>query len=220
SEEATRKTETQAEIKEREAYIKVLLADYDKAHEEMAKELREKLSSEEATRKTETQAEIKEREAYIKVLLADYDKAHQEMAKELREKLINEENERKAADQAEIRERKWAISSMLEEFKKEQAETAAAWKKLLATMRAAREPAVIKPAEVEPEVEEAQEELAEDEGLKKKILDLLDNDPDGLKMVEMGDMLGIENWRSLIPVMRDLLDEGEVTKENTTYYLA
>ncbi|MCG2775546.1 MAG: hypothetical protein L6406_07695, partial [Desulfobacterales bacterium] len=89
------------------------------AQQEMAKELRKKLSSEEATRKTETQTEIKEREAYIKVLLADYDKAHQEMAKELREKLINEENERKAADQAEIRERKWAISSMLEEFKKE-----------------------------------------------------------------------------------------------------
>ena len=34
------------------------------------------------------------------------------------------------------------------------------------------------------------------------------------------DTIGIENWRTLIPVMRELLDDGEITKEDSTYYIA
>ncbi|MBU0735273.1 MAG: hypothetical protein KKG10_14090, partial [Proteobacteria bacterium] len=54
--ESDRKKADQAEIKEREAYVENLLSDFDKAHQEMAEELRAKLAGDEKTRKTETQA--------------------------------------------------------------------------------------------------------------------------------------------------------------------
>lgn len=51
-----------------------------------------------------------------------------------------------------------------------------------------------------------------------RILDLLEDSSEGLKMTKIADMLGIENWRSLIPVMRELLDDEEIRKEGTLYF--
>jgi len=39
-------------------------------------------------------------------------------------------------------------------------------------------------------------------------------------MTQIADMLGIENWRTLIPVMRELQDDGETRKEDTLYFLS
>ena len=83
---------------------------------------------------------------------------------------------------------------------------------------------VIKPREEEREEtepvaeEEVSEEVEEREELMSEILGLLEDNSDGLRMVEIAETLGIENWRSLIPVMRDLHDNGRVTKEDSTYY--
>ncbi len=122
---------------------------------------------------------------------------------------------------------------MLSEFRKEQEETAAAWKQVLAAMQSARGPArvkaavEVKPAEevieepAEEAVEEAKEETIEDrEELKEDIIEVLEDNPDGKKMAEIAEILDIENWRSLIPVMRELLDADEIKKENSTYYIA
>ena len=241
--------ETREEIKERQVYVENLLDDFDTAHQEMAKELKAKLASDEATRKTETLAEIeerqeavstmlgefdeedKERAAGIAKLLKEFDKAHAAMAAELKAKLASDEATRKTETEAEIKERRADVRSMLNEFRKEQEATAAAWKNLLAGMGSAREKVTISgPVEVEAAVEaetveEAMEEAVEEEEveygeLKDQILDLLDENPDGLRMVEIADSLDIPSWRSLIPVMRELLDEGEVTKEDSTYYIA
>lgn len=54
----------------------------------------------------------------------------------------------------------------------------------------------------------------------QKILNLIGDHPEGLRMVEIGEELGIENWRSLIPVMRELLDDEEIRKEGSTYFIA
>ena len=217
-----------------------LLRGFDKAHKEMAKELKAKLTSEEQERKTTTQAEIAERGVYIEKLLDDFDEVHNEMADNLRAELTKfksdldgAEKERKAADQAEVMERKDAVRSMLDEFRKEQEETAAAWQKLLATMQSARGPARVKAAvkvksvkevieePAEEAAEEAEEETIEDrEELKENIIEVLEDNPDGKKMAEIAEILGIENWRSLIPVMRELLDADEIRKENSTYYVA
>ncbi len=240
--ESERKAADQAEIKDREIYIENMLADFDHAHQEMSDQLRADLAkaksdiiSGESERKAADQNEIKDREIHIENMLADFDSAHQEMADQLRADLakaksdiISGESERKTADQAEIRERKWAVSSMLEEFGKAQAETAAAWKGLLAKMQSLRgQVPIAEMAEGKAAVETktAEEDIGEEtledekEELKEDVLDLLGDHPDGLKMVALADMLGIESWRSLIPIMRDLLDEGEITKENSTYYL-
>jgi len=53
-----------------------------------------------------------------------------------------------------------------------------------------------------------------------RILDLIEDNPEGLKMTQIADMLDIGNWRTLIPVMRELMDDGEIRKEDTQYFLA
>jgi len=196
-------------------------------------------------RKKDDQAEISERKDYImdlknkaRELIDEFDKAHGDMAQALRAELARfkseldaEEDERKKRDQGETRE------------------TAEAWKGLLSAMQAARGRAVVAgPVEVEAkvevktveeiieepvkeaeEVEEAAAEVEEEEAIEKvaadeedlggRILDLLDDNPEGLKMTRIADMLGVENWRTLIPVMRELQDDGEIRKEDTLYFL-
>ena len=83
------------------------------------------------------------------------------------------------------------------------------------------------PAKEAEEVEEAIEEVAADEEEEEveedmggRILDLLEDSSEGLKMTQVADMLGVENWRTLIPVMRGLLDDEEIRKEGTLYFLA
>lgn len=72
-------------------------------------------------------------------------------------------------------------------------------------------------AEEEPEIEVPEEDDME-EGLESEVLDALEENPQGLRMVEIADLIGVDNWRSLIPVMRELIDEGEIRKEDSTYF--
>jgi len=217
-----------------------LLSGFDKERKEMADDLRAELArvkpdleSAESERKKSDRAEITERGVYIENLLEDFDKAHKEMTDDLRAELSrvkpdleSAESERKTSDQAEVMERKEAVRNMLDEFGKEQEETAAAWQKLLVTMQSARGPASVKAAvkvkAVEEVIEEPAEEAAEEaeEETKEKILEILEDNPDGKKMAEIAEILGIENWRSLIPVMRELLDADEIRKEDSTYYVS
>jgi len=74
-------------------------------------------------------------------------------------------------------------------------------------------------AEDEPE-RAIEEESDEREGLISEVLGILEETPDGLRMVELAETLGVENWRSLIPIMKELLDDGEVKKEDSTYFIA
>ena len=67
---------------------------------------------------------------------------------------------------------------------------------------------------------ESQEQEIDTQTLHEEIISLLEDTPDGLRMVEIAEDLRIENWRSLIPVMRELMDDGEVRKEDSTYFVA
>ncbi len=75
--------------------------------------------------------------------------------------------------------------------------------------------------EVETEAEEAdlEEEEEMEEGLETEVLDALEENPQGLRMVEIAEVLGIDNWRTLIPVIRELVEDGEIRKEDSTYYI-
>ena len=124
------------------------------------------------------------------------------------------------------------VAGLMGEFKKDRSEAAEAWNEIMSTMRSAGgEAALTYPAKVEAEVEvktvseaieeeNAAEEIIEREPLRSKILGILEDNTDGLRMVEIADTLGIENWRSLIPLMRGLKDNGEVRKEDSSYYSA
>jgi len=65
---------------------------------------------------------------------------------------------------------------------------------------------------------EAGEEEELEEDLETEVIDTLEDNPQGLRMVEIAEALGIDNWRTLIPVMRELIDEGEIRKEDSTYF--
>jgi len=219
-----------------------LIDEFDKAHGDMAQTLRAELArfksdldASEHERKKTDQAEVSQRSVDIENLLSDFDTAHQEMADNLRAELARfktdldaSEDERKKRDQGETRE------------------TAEAWRNLLSAMQAARgrtvaavpaeveakvevktvEEAIEEAVEEEEEVEEAtaeveEEEITEEEAeedLGGRILDLLEDSSEGLKMTKIADMLGIENWRTLIPVMRELLNDEEIRKEGTLYF--
>jgi chromosome segregation ATPase len=224
-----------------------LVKEFDKAHNEMAKEMRafltkfkSDLDAAEAERKSTDQAEIAERRDYIndlgekaEELLKEFDKAHNEMAKEMRSTLVS--------FRADL---STTVAGIMGELKKDRLEAARAWNEILSTMRSARgETAIAGPAVVEAKVQvktvseaieeereeaepvedlKAEEEIEEDaderEALRNKIVGLLKENPNGLRMVEIATDLGVENWRSLIPVMRGLHDNGEVRKDDSTYY--
>ena len=206
--------------KERAAEISKMLTDFDKAHAEMATDLKVKLSREEDERKEATLAEIGERKKAVSNMLGEFIKNDKERAAEIASLI----DEFKGGD----RERKWAVSSMLEEFKKENAETTTAWKDLLATMRSAKDITItgaVVPEAVKKTVGKKKKVKEAESGdgigeLQDRILDLLDDHPDGLRMAKMADILDIEKWQYLIPIMRDLIDDEMVTKENSTYYLS
>ena len=157
----------------------------------------------------------------------EFDKAHHNMAKALsadlsrfKSDLESGESDRKAAVQAEIA----AIQA-------ETGETAAAWNEVLAKMQSVRGhgtitgPAKVKATVAAKPVEEAigepvgEEKEEEEVDLEDEILDTLEHNTDGLKMAEIADILSVENWQSLIPIMSELLDDGLVGKEGSRYYI-
>jgi hypothetical protein len=61
----------------------------------------------------------------------------------------------------------------------------------------------------------AEERLTEQE----RILQVLKAHPDGIRLVDIGNQLGVD-WRGLIAPTKSLLDEGKVEKIDYLYYLA
>lgn len=91
------------------------------------------------------------------------------------------------------------------------------------TEKKASEPVAEEPAEdlpAEEGSESSQEATEWGSDFEDRILELLRERPQGLKMVEIAEELGLANWRSLIPVIRELLENGDVRKEDSSYFIA
>jgi len=104
--------EFEKEDKERADVVAKLLADFDKAHAEMAAatraelaEVKPKLADAEKGRSKRDQAEIKQRETEVAALLKQFDEEHAKMSGALLSMLAKEEKERRETSQAENRER-------------------------------------------------------------------------------------------------------------------
>jgi uncharacterized phage infection (PIP) family protein YhgE len=236
--EAERKKVSQAEAKERTkriAEIKKETADllegFDKAHSEMSAQLKSELARGEAERKKVSQAEAEERTkriAEIKKETADllkgFDKAHSEMSAQLKSELAKGEAERKKVSQAEAKERREGVRQLregvrqlLEAFRKDSRETAAAWRDLVATMQAKRGviPPLVKPPVAEVPVEEVVP--VEEARLEEKILALIKEHPEGIKLAEISARTGVAKIRAG-KIVRMLQDEGEIGKEGLLYF--
>ncbi len=58
------------------------------------------------------------------------------------------------------------------------------------------------------------------ESQRESIVAILKGHADGMKMVQLAELMDIENWRSLIPVMRELLDERILEKDGSVYFIS
>jgi len=181
--EAERVEKTRAEIKQRVDEVSKLLKDFDKAHVDMAAQVKAdlakvkpELAKDEAERVEQTRAEIKQRVDEVSKLLKDFDKAHVDMAAQLKAdlakvkpELAKDEAERVKQTQIEIKERVGAVTELLDDFRKEREEAATAWQNLVSTMEGVRgqkapapvaEKVVKKPKAKAEMVEEVTEEEA------------------------------------------------------------
>jgi hypothetical protein len=70
------------------------------------------------------------------------------------------------------------------------------------------------PETVAREVEEIKRER---EGQKQKILEVITRHPEGIKLFDIGNELGVD-WRTLIGPTKSLVDEDKVEKIDTMYY--
>ncbi|MFH1672506.1 MAG: hypothetical protein ABIF87_03675 [Pseudomonadota bacterium] len=173
-------------------------------------------------------------------LMHDMQKAHKEMGDSLRDSLGEFISDLNAAES----ERKATTRDFMAAIQTEISNTASAWKELIASMQTSRG-APVKTAKIKKEVaveaKEAVEELAEEEAeepieeltekteeltekieereqLRSRVISIVNDNPDGIKMTKIAEILGVENWRSLIPIMRQLVDEDELEKEGPLYF--
>jgi len=176
--------------------------------------------------------------------LREMAEAHQEMGKQLRTDL---DQFMSSLSEAES-DRKTATQAYLSEVQADIRETAAAWKELIQRIQTARTESssvVTEAAETASSflsdekkntfVEETialsetsdgiqDHALDEDAGMnrenhRERIVTVLRNHKEGMKMIQVAELLGVENWRSLIPVMRELLDERILVKDSCLYFV-
>ncbi len=210
SEDERKKTD-QGEVKQRRVNIENLLSDFDNVHQKMADDLRAELAkfksdlgAAEDERKKTDQGETREMAKAWKGLISSMQAARGGS-------VVAGPVEIEAA--VEVKTVEEAIEEP-EAVAEEPAEEAAIEEPEAVAEEPAEEAAVEEPVEeAEPEMEEA-----EGEDLGGRILDLIEDNPEGLKMTQIADMLDIENWRTLIPVMRELLNDEELKKEGTLYF--
>jgi len=103
----------------------------------------------------------------------------------------------------------------LDAFKTEREKMAANWEALVATMAKKRGimPKVEAEVKVRP-VEEAVEEVAE---VEERVLEFINSHPEGVRVGDMGESIGIARTR-LGVIAKRLLEEGRVRKEENLYF--
>jgi len=119
-----------------------------------------------------------------------------------------------AAEQTKARAAE--VTDMVSGFHAEQAETAAAWQGLLGKMRGVHGNGHKAPAKPKPA--KGAKEGPSTAGLKAKVLALIAGSEEGMKLAAVAEQLGFESWRDLLPVARELVEEGKVEKEGSVYF--
>lgn len=210
------------------------LREFENAHREMANNMRTELgkfksdlAAAEDERKRSSRAEASQRQADIREMAAawkglihsmeaikDAEVATRatmaEASVEIKEGEEGEEGEESEEEGGWAEERKEAGGDRVDE--------GVGWEK------EAQETKKEKEGRGEAEEERWKEDGSEEERYEKReefkniITNLVNENQDGLKMTQIASILNIENWRTLIPVMRELVDEGELQKDGSLYF--
>lgn len=186
-------------------------------HQNMTKALRESLSSEEKARLEATRQfmekvgiEVSEMRSGTHNLLERFHLEHGDMAKALREKLSSEERSREEATRQFMEEVhktnnqcRDAVREMLDEIGSDLRQARQIW---------------TKEVKIAPEAAAKEEEIKKKpEEEKEKILEVIARHPEGIKLIDIGNELGMD-WRALIGSVKSLVDEDKVEKIDTMYY--
>ena len=193
-----------------------------KAHKEMADDLKESLGKGETDRLKSfksmmgnIQKGIKDIESYVANKLKEFSDAHADMSEELKKDLAKYVS-------GIVSDTKKLLSEYSSDMKK----AANAWQGMSKTLARARKggaaaPKVEAKVKVRP-VKEAVEEVEEKEvspetELEEKVLKFIKKHPKGVKVGDMEEHLGVARTR-LGVIAKRLLDEGRVRKEENLYF--
>ncbi|MEW6002860.1 MAG: hypothetical protein AB1638_09480 [Nitrospirota bacterium] len=186
-----------------------------KAHKEMADELKESLEKGETDRLKSFKSMmgnirkgIKDIESYVANKLKEFSDAHAEMSEELKKDLAKYVSGIVSG-----------TKKLLSKYSSDMKKAANAWQGMSETLSRARKGRAVVPkleakVKVRP-VEEAVEEVEVD--LEEKVLEFINQHPEGLKVSDMEEPLGVARTR-LGAIAKRLLDEGKVRKEENLYF--
>jgi hypothetical protein len=157
-------------------------------------------------------AEQKNRNKAVSDLLEKFAKDHEVMTKSLISEIKARQDERNKE-----------VLNLLQEFKTEREGMAANWQALTATMVKKRGIKPIVEAEVkvrpvkEAVEEEEEEEVPPEMGMEERVLEFIERHPEGVKVGDMEEPLGVSRLR-LGKVAKRLLEKGKVRKEGNIYF--
>jgi hypothetical protein len=131
--------------------------------------------------------------------------------------------------------RKSSVNDFLTSVKAEISAMSSAWGKVISNVRVNDSEIIQEAVKPEPDKEDdtneepegqTQSDMEDETGysyyetgpIKEKVMTTLFDYSDGLKMTQLAELLDIEQWRTLIPVMRDLLDNKQIKKEGSLYF--
>lgn len=209
-----------------------LLAHFRGDHKAMAKALGAFLDESESTRIAEfkemladIQSRQREREEEVAEMMGRFAKEIKEMASQLKEFLSESESQRLTEFRAFFSDVQRRTQEILTATREDIKEAHVHWQNLAKIMASKRTGKRVPIAEV-PEkvkvpkrVEEAAEEAFGEGELKNKGLALIEENPNGISLVQLGRELRIPYIRLAKPI-RDLVAEGKVVKKDSLYFPA
>lgn len=187
---------------------KNLVNDVRSEREDRARQLREELDK---TRKR-LAAEKKRVAQDTHNLLLRFRREQEDTAKELKRRLAEQKDIRLSS----VREFKESVEKMLDEIKSDIERAHRIWMEEVRKKTAEEVEREIKEEKTEEE-KNSEEEKEQETTDEEKILRIVSEHPDGIRLVDIGNELGVD-WRTLIPAVRSLVDTGKVEKINNTYY--
>jgi Sec-independent protein translocase protein TatA len=199
-----------------------MIKGFQKEHKEMADNLRTSLEKGETDRLKSFKSmmgnirkDIKDIESYVANKLKEFSDAHADMSEELKKDL-----DKYVSDIAS------GVKKLLGEYSSDMKKAANAWQGMSKTLARARKggaavPKVEAKVKVRP-IKEAVEEVEEEEvspetELEEKVLKFIKKHPEGVKVGDMEEPLGVARTR-LGVIAKRLLDEGRVRKEENLYF--
>ena len=209
-------------IKEIENYVANKVKEFHKAHKEMADNLKESLEKGETDRLKDFKdmmgditKGIKEIEDYVANKLKEFHDTHADMSKELKKDL----DKYIAGIVSETKK-------LMKDYEDDRKKMAINWQSMAATMAEKRgiKPKVEAEVKVRPVkeavkevIEEEEEEVTPEIDLDEKVLQFIDKHPEGVRVGDMEEPLGVARMR-LGVIAKKLLEEGKVRKEGTMYF--